>query len=70
MANVSHAWWVTVAIVSVWLAVLFAAVFGPDFVSTTPGGSSTTIPSAIFLSVFAYLTTIVIAKYGFGRRKE
>ena len=38
-----------------WLAVLFDAIFGPDVASTTRGGGSTTIPSAIVLAVFAYL---------------
>ena len=67
MSNVSHAWWVTIAIASAWVAVLFAAVFGPDFVSTSAGGNSTTIPSAIFIALFAYLATRVVARYGFNR---
>jgi hypothetical protein len=44
-----------------WLAVLFDAIFGPDVASTTHGESSTTIPSAIVLAVFAYLSTRAVA---------
>jgi len=28
--------WASLAIISMWLAVLFDALFGPDFVSATP----------------------------------
>jgi hypothetical protein len=58
--------WAALTIVVIWLAVLFDALWGPDFVSTTAGGNNTTIPSAIILVVFAYLATRQIAKYGFG----
>lgn len=60
--------WAALTIVVIWLAVLFDALWGPDFVSTTAGGNNTTIPSAIVLVVFAYLATRQIAKYGFGHR--
>ena len=62
--------WAALAITSMWLAVLFDAIFGPDFMSTTPGGSSTTIPSVLFVAVFAYLGTRVLAKYGFRERAD
>jgi hypothetical protein len=58
--------WAALAIAVMWLAVLFDAIFGPDFVSTSTSGTSTTIPSAIFVAVFAYLGTRVVAKHGFG----
>jgi hypothetical protein len=61
--------WASLAIVSMWLAVLFDALFGPDFVSSgAPGASTTTIPSAIVVALFAYLGTRVVARYGFGDR--
>jgi hypothetical protein len=41
--------------------------FRSDFVSSSSGGSTTTIPSAIVVAVFAYLGTGVVARYGFGR---
>ena len=57
--------WASLAIVAMWLAVLFDAVWGPDFVSSTSGGSTTTIPSSIVVAVFAYLGTRVVARCGF-----
>jgi hypothetical protein len=62
--------WAALSIAVMWLAVLFAAIFGPDFVSTSSGGNATTIPSAIVVAVFAYLGTRVVAKYGFGDRRD
>src|SRR3954471_17942758 len=61
--------WAALAIAAMWLAVLFDAVFGPNFVSTTSSGDSTVIPSVIFVAVFAYLGTRVVAKYGFRERE-
>jgi hypothetical protein len=58
--------WASLAIIAMWLAVLCDAVWGPDFVSSSSGGSTTTIPSAIVVAVFAYLGTRVVARYGFG----
>jgi hypothetical protein len=63
--------WASLAIVAVWLTVLFDAVFGPDFVSSNAAGTNTTtIPSVIIVVVFAYLATRVIARRGFDRRRE
>jgi F0F1-type ATP synthase assembly protein I len=57
--------WASLAISMMWLAVLFDAVYGPNFVSTTSGGDSTTIPSAIFVALFAFLASASVAKHGF-----
>ena len=59
----------TIAIVAVWLAVLFDGVFGADFVSAGASGL-TRIPSAIFVAFFAFLATGSIAKRAFGRRSS
>jgi len=61
--------WGSLGIVTIWLAVLFDAVYGPSFVSTSGGslGSSTTIPSAVFVAFFAFLATAALAKYAFRR---
>ena len=59
--------WAAMAIAVMWLAVLFDAVFGPDIVSTS-ATSSTTVPSAVVVALFALLGTRVVAKYGFGPR--
>ena len=58
--------WASLAIVSMWLAVLFDALFGPDFVSSS-ATSTTRIPSAVIVALFAYLGTRVVARYGFER---
>jgi hypothetical protein len=60
--------WASIAISVMWLAVLFAAVFAPDIVSTTNTGSATTIPSGVAVALFAAIGTRGVAKYGFARR--
>jgi hypothetical protein len=59
--------WASIAIVAMWLAVLFDAVFGPDLVSTS-AGSTTTIPSAVLVALFASIGTSVVARRGFDPR--
>ena len=61
--------WASVAVVVMWLAVLFDAVFGPDIVSNTVAGDHTIIPSAVALAPFAFFGTWVVAKYGYGHRR-
>jgi uncharacterized membrane protein len=58
--------WASLAITTMWLAVLLDALWGPDMVFTNAGMNSTTIPSAVVLAFFAYLGTRVVAKYGLG----
>jgi len=61
--------WAALAIALMWIAVAVASVWGPDFVSNSgPGGSSTTIPSGILVAVCASIGTWAVAKHGFGRR--
>lgn len=66
--------WASLAIVVMWLAVLFDAIYGPDIVATsgTPGatGTSTTVPSAVAVALFAFLGTWVVARHGFVRDRE
>lgn len=66
--------WASMAIAVMWLAVLFDAIFGPDIVSITgvPGGtgSTTTVPSAVAVALFAFLGTWVVARHGFGRDRK
>jgi hypothetical protein len=61
--------WTSLAISVMWIVVLLDALFGPDFV-TNSATSSTTIPSAIFVAVFAWLGTRVVAKYGYRDDEE
>jgi hypothetical protein len=60
--------WAGLAIATMWVAVVFAAIFGPDFVSTTPGGDSTTIPSGVAVALFASIASWLVAKHGFAQR--
>jgi hypothetical protein len=66
--------WASLAIVAMWLAVLFTAIYGPDLVTANGVadiGERTTVPSVFVVAPFAFLGTWVVAKYGFGRdRKE
>jgi hypothetical protein len=62
--------WASLAIVSMWLAVLFDALFGPNVVASNAGANATVIPSAVIVVVFAYLGTRVVARYGFDRRRD
>ena len=61
--------WPALAIGVIWLVVLVAALFAPDLVTNSPT-SFTRIPSAIILAFFAWLATWVIARHGFGRRRN
>jgi hypothetical protein len=65
--NTNREMWASLAIGMMWLAVALCALFAPDFVSTTPGGSTTTIPSGIAVAVFALIGTSIVAKRGFTR---
>lgn len=63
--------WASLAISVMWLAVLFGAVYGPNFVSTNGSGTnSTTIPSGIFVAFFAFLASASVAKYAFRHDKQ
>jgi hypothetical protein len=63
--------WASLAIITMWLAVLVDAIYGPDIVTqngVTGVGTSTTTPSAVAVALFAFLGTWVVARHGFGRR--
>ncbi len=62
--------WAALAIVAMWVAVAVSAVWGPDFVSTSAGGNSTTIPSGIAVALFASIGTWAAAKHGFRHRER
>ena len=57
---------------SMWVAVLFVGVFGPDLSSSSNNASvnsnATTVPSVIPVAVCALLATIAVAHAAFRRR--
>jgi hypothetical protein len=61
--------WTSLAIGVIWFVVLLDALFGPDLIINNSSGF-TKLPSAIFLAVFAWLATRVVAKYGFGHSHD
>lgn len=60
--------WASLAITVMWLAVLLDAIFGPNITSTTPGGTSSSVPSAVAVALFATIATWTVAKYGLRQR--
>ena len=62
--------WTTLAIVVIWLSVLFAAVYGPNLETTSYLGDHTTLPSAIPMALFAFLATWVVARNGYGHHRK
>ncbi len=62
--------WASLAIVVMWLAVLFDALFGPDIVTSGVAGDQSSVPSAVAVALFAFLATWVVAKYGFRHERK
>jgi hypothetical protein len=62
--------WASLAITAMWVAVFVTAVWGPDARFSNTDGSSSTIPTAVFVTVFAFLGTWIVARHGFGQHKE
>ena len=66
--------WASLAIVVMWLAVLFDAIYGPDIVSSKRAGlgaeTSISVPSVVAVALFAFLGTWVVARYGFGHGRK
>jgi hypothetical protein len=57
--------WAGLSIMTMWLAVLVIGVFGPNIVSSTPGGTSTSVPVVVALIPFVLPATVVVARRGF-----
>jgi hypothetical protein len=76
--SVVRAWWDStqiwagLSIISMWLAVLFVGIFGPDFTSSSNtasvNGTQTTVPSVIVVAICALLATIGVTHAAFRRR--
>lgn len=63
------AFWGTLAIVAMWLAVLFDGVFGSDMIFINTNGT-TTIPSAVLVALFAVIGTASVAKRVFRPKND
>jgi uncharacterized membrane protein len=64
------AFWGTLAIVAMWLAVLFDGVFGGDMVFSNPTNDTTTIPSAVVVALFAVIGTVSVTKRVFRPKND
>jgi uncharacterized membrane protein (DUF485 family) len=62
--------WASLAIIVMWLAVLFDAIFGPDIVNRSAGGDFSSVPSAVVVALFAFLATWVVARVGFRHDRK
>lgn len=62
--------WASLAIAAMWAAVFITAIWGPDARFQSVDGSSSTIPTAVFVTFFAFLGTWVVARHGFRQRDD
>jgi hypothetical protein len=62
--------WGSLAITAMWIAVSVAAIWGPDIVSSSSSGSTTSVPSAVAVALFATLASWIVARYCFGRDRK
>lgn len=69
LANIREVW-ASLAITAMWVAVFVTAIWGSDARFNSVDGSSSTIPIALFVTVFAFFGTWIVARYGFRRNKE
>lgn len=60
--------WASLAITSMWVAVIFTAVFGGDMHFQDSSGSGSQIPSAVAVALFASIASWGVAKYGYRHR--
>jgi hypothetical protein len=62
--------WATVAIVSMWVAVLFVGVYGGEATFRSVDSSVTTVPAGVFVALFAAFGTGSVAKRVWGRASD
>ena len=59
--------WASLAIFAMWIAVAVASVWGPNAVFQSNDGNGSTIPTGVFVALFASIATWAIAKHVFHR---
>ncbi|TDO59978.1 hypothetical protein EV651_108326 [Kribbella sp. VKM Ac-2571] len=62
--------WATLAIVAMWAAVLFVGLYGGDATFHGVDSSFSSVPSGIFVALFAAIGTGSVAKRVFGRKAD
>jgi hypothetical protein len=62
--------WASLSITAMWVAVFITAIWGPNATFNSNDGNSSTVPTAVFVTVFAFLGTWVVARYGFRQRQK
>jgi hypothetical protein len=62
--------WASLAIAAMWVAVSITAIWGPEATFSSNDGNSSTVPCAVFVTVFAFLGTWVVARYGFRQQRK
>lgn len=61
----SRTLWGGLAVIAMWLAVLFVGVFGENIVKTSAGGGSSSVPVVTVVALFALLGTVAVARQAF-----
>ena len=63
--------WPSVAISVMWIAVMVDAIWGPSIETSNGAGTNTSsVPSAVALSLFAAIASWAVAKYAFTRKGD
>jgi hypothetical protein len=58
--------WAGMSIISMWLAVLFVGVYGGSIQSSTPGGTTSSVPVVVVVAGVAMIGTIVVGRRAFA----
>ncbi len=59
--------WSGLAIIAMWLAVLFPGVYGPTFEISSNAGDVVTIPVVWGIAFFAMIGTVIVGIFGFRK---
>ncbi len=62
--------WASLAITAMWVAVFVTAIWGPNATFNSVDGSSSTIPTAVFVTLGAFFGTWVVARCGFRKQPK